>query len=334
VVGRGRGQGIRVSKGRAMNSARGNYRRAPKPVAPMEINDGQGVVVGDGNNQYNQFGDILINQPDFCSCGNRIQFQCQRCGKGLCKGCDVIEFPKPVPPPTVMHRQESARRLVVPVQGFGYLETSLRGGACWAVTADRIVGLPPVNAGFIGPLLHVEDILPHLRWNSGGIHHLCCGCLNSGLQRTIEAISDGESCEHPSCGATPVQRCPCCGEAYCGEHAVGFSCDTIASCHMCTFERMDRFEKGTAGGSRRGGIGWPRKRGGSVKAQTRWDVCERDRCFDKMVNSLTAPPGSAMSIYADIFYEERIVQEFSNEAERGKAEIFPSGYYKLIRKPG
>lgn len=287
----------------------------------MEVNGGQ---FGDGNTQNNYFG------AGFCSCGNHIQFRCQLCSKGLCKECDVIEFPKP-PPSAGLNRQASARLLVVPVRGSGYLETSRQGSICWAIVGDRIARLPQVNAGFVGPLLRVEDIMPYLGSNSGDIRHLCCGCLKSGLPRAVEAICLGKSCEHPACGATPVHHCPCCEEIFCGGHAICFSYDAVASCHMCTFERMDGFGGGTGSDSRRGGIRWPGKRGGSVKVRTGRSACERDRCFDRMVNSLTASPGSVAHINAEDRYQERFGLEAIGALRRGMAAYIPPAYYKYIK---
>ncbi len=98
-------------------------------------------------------------QPGFCSCGNRVEFQCQVCKGTICADCDVINrvaFP---------YRQQSDQFiLAVPAGGFGHLmarpDREIRHepgccGRCGAGLAGRpvtgverrqVFGLLPVRA--------------------------------------------------------------------------------------------------------------------------------------------------------------------------------------------
>jgi hypothetical protein len=157
----------------------------------------------------------------FCACGNRIKFQCHLCKNGLCEDCDVVEAQARLIGDPDNHRQNKERadlfgRLVLPVQGFGYLEITHQT-QMWTIARDRIEPVP-VPDGVIGPFLGVADIWPQLPADPDSLRHVCCSCVAGKVPETAEAIASGKICADPGCGAASAKRCSCCGDAFCAQH--------------------------------------------------------------------------------------------------------------------
>src|ERR1700704_5083909 len=41
-----------------------------------------------------KYVDPSRHEREFCSCGNRVNFQCRVCGTGLCRKCDIAQLVK------------------------------------------------------------------------------------------------------------------------------------------------------------------------------------------------------------------------------------------------
>lgn len=175
-------------------------------------------------------------EDSFCPCGsgNRVEFQCQLCRRGICRECDALEwqrqamFPKERALPTIAVHEISQKPseadqliLTIPVNGFGYLEAVPRSARTWVVASDRIASAPIPDSGIIGPFLHLGDFLPQLTAGLGRpLHHVCCQCLTAAAPSAAEDIAAGRVCEYPECTVTSDRKCRCCGNSFCAAHVI------------------------------------------------------------------------------------------------------------------
>ena len=159
------------------------------------------------------------HENNFCSCGNRVRFQCQPCHRVLCEECDIIERQKTLREENRRDRFgfEKLAEMAISVRGFGYLELVIPGAEIWSVAGGRIRKVP-VPDGILGPFLRIGDVLPQISRNPDDLRHVCCECLSSGVTGAIDALADGRMCEFPGCGSAPYRRCRCCGSVYCPKH--------------------------------------------------------------------------------------------------------------------
>lgn len=125
----------------------------------------------------------------------------------MCWECDVIEW-----------QNQYGQYITVPSKGFGYmLKTGF--GSLYSIADDRIVKKEMNPDRVIGPLLHIDDIMPRLKSLVGDdLRHVCCGCVVGALPAATEAIASGVVCERPGCGAMTGSRCRCCHGAFCCDH--------------------------------------------------------------------------------------------------------------------
>lgn len=157
----------------------------------------------------------------FCPCGNQIKFQCQLCKRGLCAECDVVESQSRLRGKPGNHHKNRKMddlfgRLILPVQGFGYLEITHQT-QLWKIAGDRVQVVSVANP-VIGPFLAVGDIWPQLAADPDSLRHVCCRCLAAKVPETAEAIVTGKICADPGCGTAPAKCCSCCGDVFCKRH--------------------------------------------------------------------------------------------------------------------
>jgi hypothetical protein len=117
--------------------------------------------------------------PSFCMHGNPVQCQCQLCGAGMCKECDVLQ---------------SRDLHIVPAVGFGYLEHH-----------ERVTG----------PFFYTYKLISSLASSNGDLHHVCYSCVASAVPVTADRIITGAICESPCCSAPSKARCRCCRSGFC-----------------------------------------------------------------------------------------------------------------------
>jgi hypothetical protein len=221
----------------------------------------------------------------FCSCGNRVEFQCQLCRRGLCGRCDVAKW-----------KRDIGWRLIIPVQRSGYLELVPRlrehQAVAWhAITDNRIVPLRPVESGFIGPFVYPEDIYQQINIAPDNLRHVCCSCVSAGAAAATKAIVDCRICEHPACGVAAADRCLCCSNAFCRIHignSIALCAPVPGLCMMCAYERSMENRGKHAGGDGTSRDGIRRLRGrrkdntGQRGAPTY--ACVRDQHFDNLAS--------------------------------------------------
>ena len=163
-------------------------------------------------------------RPSFCTCGNRVEFQCQLCSSPLCHECDLVEWRKD----RESRQIGSQQVLAVPSGAFGYRESRVQGSESgagdpwnefhdrrklWSVTDGKIV-----EGRAYGLYLYPDDILPVISPGPGRLRHVCCACLENGVPLAIEGIASGKLCEHPACGSAATTNCGCCRSAFCARH--------------------------------------------------------------------------------------------------------------------
>jgi hypothetical protein len=167
----------------------------------------------------------VVQVASSCSCGNRVEFQCQLCKQGLCADCDAVEAQKRIITRAGPHASEwelsknVLGSVLVSMRGFGYLEY-VHPPTIWSITGNRVTTVD-VGEGVLGPYLSLGDILPQLAKDPVGLRHVCCACVLGGIPSTAEAIASGRECERPACGAPPSGDCRCCGGAFCSRHLKG-----------------------------------------------------------------------------------------------------------------
>lgn len=118
----------------------------------------------------------LTVAPSFCSCGNRVEFQCQVCrDTGLCRECDAAGAPIDSKIATV---------------GFGY-----------KVSGELY--------------LSSKKLASTLKATHGELGHYCWTCMRAAVPETAERVVSGVACQTFDCGELAHSRCRCCRRSTC-----------------------------------------------------------------------------------------------------------------------
>jgi hypothetical protein len=150
--------------------------------------------------------------PASCSCGDAIQIQCQLCGTGICRRCDVF---RPTTDGVVVHPDRLVN-VVISAEEWGYPPWSTSGDGFdrWLVQPDPFVRFVRLADDLARPVLPVGVLLRLLSVH-GSLAHLCWSCVGKAVPELEERLSSGQMCEKYDCGQPAQGRCRCCGGAFC-----------------------------------------------------------------------------------------------------------------------
>jgi hypothetical protein len=134
----------------------------------------------------------VSHAPSFCMHGDPVRYQCQLCGVGMCKECDVLQ---------------SQDLVTVPVVGFGYLE--------YRQPPRRSFGTPRPEERVTGPFFYTSKLISSLASSHGDLRHVCYPCVAAAVPGAADRIIAGAMCESPHCSALSKARCRCCRSGFC-----------------------------------------------------------------------------------------------------------------------
>lgn len=140
------------------------------------------------------------SRPAFCSCGNRVEYQCQVCKEtGLCWKCDVVLNTTFRPWELKSVSVVDHHNLWAKTIGYGY-QLSRYG---YQVSEDAL-------------FLPLEKLVHTLCQEHAGLVHACKQCACAACVKVADQMAADKICFSPYCTNFP-ERCPCCNEAYCNK---------------------------------------------------------------------------------------------------------------------
>ena len=146
----------------------------------------------------------VVSSPAFCTCGNKVEFQCNLCAKGLCALCDVI----------ATHERAE--------QSWKIRSTESRAWPHWAVAPlieSKDWGynfqLPAMTAATHLPCMKVVNSVEN---SLGHPNHICMTCVSDAVPRLRKILEAGGVCTIPACPSGTSYNCDCCGYGFCGVH--------------------------------------------------------------------------------------------------------------------
>ncbi len=150
----------------------------------------------------------VVSSPAFCTCGNKVEFQCNLCAKGLCAMCDAIAFHKRVERGRAIRGvQKPANPSWLPLiesKDWGYnFQFPATFPATYLSTAAYLPCMKVVNS--------VENSLGHP-------NHICMTCVSDAAPRLRKIFEAGGVCTFPACSSSTSYNCACCGYGFCGVH--------------------------------------------------------------------------------------------------------------------
>jgi len=161
------------------------------------------------------------NAPAFCSCGNKIEVQCNICHKGICNACDFRQ-------PRQFNWLWMYRPDWIPVYGggYGYYGSFFRAGAgtgtigVFVARNNSEIPSPsaPVHGARDEPIwlwLPILKVLESFAARSMLPNHVCVKCIEAEVAATAELLKSGRVCLTPDCDQPAVRRCRCCEYWFC-----------------------------------------------------------------------------------------------------------------------
>src|ERR1022692_1936463 len=142
---------------------------------------------------------VTVTQ-EFCSCGNKVEAQCNLCHADICRACDV----------------ELLQRTMivdVPTLHFGYVVPS---SSRIRLVDGRIQASSRVASD--NPIIPIGKIMEAIVVQFDGLRHLCWKCAVRYVPDAARMIADGELCEMPDCRHLADRSCICCSASFCNDH--------------------------------------------------------------------------------------------------------------------